>query len=292
MGTPPTFDAVVPVGPQHVRIARLSLRALAANARPSRIHVIASAATHRALRRAVPGVVVLHDEDRLLPGLTLAGVADAIRARGVVPDRAGWYHQQFVKLGAPLVVGCEDRCLLWDADTVLLRPTAFFDGEGRALVAREREHHAPYFRTQQRLLGFGKVAPFSFVAQHLPLRTDHLRRLLDRIAPAGAAAGAWAWRILEAVDSEDLAGAGFSEYETCGSFVLERDPASVVCRTLPSERHGSLLFGAHPGRLDLRRLARAFALASFEVTPCAPRLRALRNRASSVLTPWRAPARA
>jgi len=289
MGSPPTFDALVPVGPQHARIARLALRALAANARPGRLHVVAAPKTHRALRRAVGGAAVLHDEDRVVPGLTLASVAEAIRARGVEATRAPWYFQQFLKLGTPLAADGAPRCLLWDADTVLLRPTAFFDGEGRALVARETEHHAPYFRTLDRLLGLGKVAPFSFIAQHLPVRTDHLRALLERIAPGEVASGGWVRRILDAVDPGHLTGAGFSEYETYGSFVHAEHPDSVVYRTLPSMRHGALIFGPHPGRLDLRRLGRTFALATFEATPRASVRRARWNRLSSFLRPWAAP---
>lgn len=292
MGASPTFDAVVPVGPQHVRIVRHAVRGLVANARPGRIHVVAARDTHRALRRAVGGAAVLHDEDRVVPGLTLASVAEAIRARGVEPTRAGWYFQQFLKLGTPLATDGAPRWVLWDADTVLLRPTAFFDREGRALVARETEHHAPYFRTLERLRGLGEVAPFSFIAQHLPVRTDHLRALLERIAPGEVVSGGWVRRILDAVDPGHLTGAGFSEYETYGSFVHAEHPDSVVYRTLPSERHGSLIFGPHPGRLDLRRLARTFALATFEATPRASVRRAMWNRVSSVLRPWAVPPRA
>lgn len=291
MGSPPPFDTVVPVGPQHVRIARHALRALAAHASPRRIHVVAAPAVHAALRRAAGGSAILHDEDRVVLGLSLDGVAEAIRARGVEPTRAGWYFQQLVKLGTPLAVGAS-RCLLWDADTVLLRPTAFFDGEGRALVAREAEHHPPYFRAQERLIGLGKVAPFSFIAQHLPVRAEHLRELLERIAPGAVEAGGWVGRTLAAVDPEHLAGAGFSEYETCGSFVHAEHPEAVVYRTLPAERHGSLIFGPHPGGPDLRRLARAFTLATFESSPRAPLGQARWNRVRSLLTPWAVPKRA
>jgi hypothetical protein len=225
-----------------------------------KLHVLAARQNFPAFARALGPDVALLDEDTFVPGLTLAQMRTL--AEPGFPQGAGWYFQQFLKFGFAFQETGDDHYLIWDADTVPLRPLEFFDDEGRMLFTTATEHHRPYFETYQNLLRHNPRREFSFISQHIIVRKSILREMLQTIEQNFPGPENWAWKIMR-----HLAGDGtnrFSEYETLGHYVKNIHPATAVFRQLPWLREGSKLVSTHPSPADLARLAKDYAFVSFE----------------------------
>lgn len=200
-------------------------------------------------------------EDEFIPGMTLGQVRQF--KAPAFPRAAGWYFQQFLKLQYALVEPEDDYYLIWDADTVPLRPLRFFDEQGRMLLTRATEHHAPYFETYRRLLGEEPHRECSFIAQHLLVQKSVARELLGRIEQRIAGEGNWAWKILRSLPEtgDNL----FSEYETYGHYLKNHHRERVVLMERPWLRDGTRWTGGRmPTAKDLEILARDYEFVAFE----------------------------
>jgi hypothetical protein len=228
------------------------------------ITVAASGRHLAALRHSIGSAATLIDEDSLVPGWTLA----ALRTEPVpeFPRGAGWYFQQFLKLAYGLRDG-PGYYLIWDADTVPLRPFPLFAGADCPWFTIAEEYHAPYFATYQNL--FGEAAPheFSFIAQHLIVHRPTLRAMLREIEARGG--DDWVRVILRSLGGEGPN--RFSEYETYGHYVKARSPARAAYRRLMWTREGTRLAGRRPTTQALARLGEHFDFAAFESSHWWPR---------------------
>ena len=254
----PAFDAVLSVGPRHGHVARIAIEGLRAFSAPQRIFVLAGAEVGMVLARETGAHWI--DEDTVLPGWTLAQLKE--QARPHFPGQAPWYFQQFLKMGWARHADAAPWYLLWDSDSVPLRPVRFFSTEGRAYLTRGVEHpHGPYFDTYERLFGDRVVPTASFISQHAMVERDLMRGLLDQIE--GRAGTDFVSAILKAVQ-EVASPHGFSEYETYAAFALAQAPEHFVQRELPWLREGSRILGKEPDPRLLPRLAKHYTFASFE----------------------------
>ena len=244
-----------------LHILRHAIRGLRTHLACGRIHVI-TAQQHLVEIEAVGGDLEVSDEDQVMPGMTLEALR-RLKLPGF-PRGAGWYFQQLLKLDAAARDPAGEYCLIWDADTVLLRPMNLFDDEGRVYFTVADEFHPPYFETYEQLLGEPAQREFSFITQHIVVHRPTLRMMLaaiDRHCPGN---DGWAWKIMR-----NLRGAGtncFSEYETYGHFVKARFPDRAAFRRLPWTRDGTRLASFHPTEEELARLAQDYAFAAFEAS--------------------------
>jgi len=127
----------------------------------------------------------------------------------------GWYLQQLIKLCAIKACDESDIVLIWDADTVPIRPMDFIDKQGRLIYYKGDEQHQPYFEMIRRLLGLEKKVNFSFIAQCFVIKAawfSSFCRLLEQRHQCS-----WIRAILGSIDFNE--GNGFSEYETLGTFI-------------------------------------------------------------------------
>lgn len=210
--------------------------------------------------RALGPSVELIDEDAALNGMTL----EQLRAfpEPGFPQGAGWYFQQFLKLSFAFSQTDDDYYLIWDADTIPLRPLQFFDGQGRMLFTKASEHHLPYFETYRNLFGADPGYEFSFISQHAIVCKPLLREMLLAIEKNLPGAGAWPWKIMR-----NLGGNRpnrFSEYETWGYYVKNFHPQTAAYRELPWSRDGNRLLPARPSVADLKALGESYAFVAFE----------------------------
>lgn len=129
-------------------------------------------------------------------------------------DRSGWLFQQFLKLNADSVAKTPNF-LVMDADTVFCHPQIFLRKE-RPIVNHSDEYHQPYFDIYRRLLRQGSRSRMSFVAHHMLMNADVLKKLRDRLRNLHGKV--WYEAILEQLDRQEFS--GFSEYETYGNFLL------------------------------------------------------------------------
>ena len=170
------------------------------------------------------------DENEIL-GLSLAEI-ETWNVFGF-PDRAGWYLQQFLKIAVAQLSITEARYLIWDADTVPYRHLRFFDDQGRLVFTEGPEFHAPYFETNDALIGVDRRrdgARFSAISQHMPVCRDLMVSLLRRMGrPNGAD---WLSAVKAAISDGRESRSLFSEYELFADWVRTEYPDRFCLRRL------------------------------------------------------------
>lgn len=200
-------------------------------------------------------------EDKFIPGLSMAALRE-LPVEGF-PRAAGWYFQQLLKLQFAFVAPEDDYYLIWDADTVPLRPMRFFDASGKMLLTKATEHHRPYFETYERLLGEPARREFSFITQHILVQKSVAREMFGRIEAHVPGSGNWAWKIMRSLPPHGLN--LFSEYETYGHYVKNHYPDRVAFIERAWHRPATPSGGcAVPGERQLRQAAQSYDFAAYE----------------------------
>lgn len=239
-------------------VYRLAYQSLLQHLPDARPHVITRRADFPKFRDACGDDLVLIDQDEIIPGMTIANLREY--PLPFFPAGAGWYFQQFLKWGFSSTCDPNEGYLIWDADTILLRPLEFKDSQGRTFLTTSSEYHEPYFETYEALLGHRPNDRISFISQHQWIEVKLLRQLLDAIS--GTDGLNWPWEILA-----NLRGKGtnlFSEYETYGHYCRTKHPEASALRQLPWTRDGRALAGFPPDAFKLSSLSDCFAFVSFE----------------------------
>lgn len=254
------LDVVTACRAADLRILQTTSLALKKYVPFRRLHVLTAAANFEQFRQALGDEVALIDEDTFIPGMTLAFLRE-LPLPGL-PGGAGWYFQQLLKLNFCFREPAEDYYLIWDADTVPLRPLEFFDEEGRMLFTKAEEEHAPYFENYRKLLGEDPNREFSFISQHIVVQKSVLREMLAAIESRFPGEENWAWKVMRNLEgtSTNL----FSEYEIYGHYLKNHYPARAAYRELPWLRGGTRAVGGFPTSKDLERLGGEYAFAAFE----------------------------
>ncbi|MBK6637724.1 MAG: FkbM family methyltransferase [Rhodocyclaceae bacterium] len=130
-------------------------------------------------------------------------------------SRSNWLYQQFLKI--EFARSCsQERILIWDADTVPLRPLKFFDEVGRPRYFTGNESHKPYFDLIRIVFGLKRSIKSSFVAQCLPFYGHAIESMLQEIESRSNLD--WKSTILQAITPES-GSSPFSEYETIGTWM-------------------------------------------------------------------------
>jgi len=204
--------------------------------------------------------VSLVDEDKLIPSMTLASIRQL--PIQFFPRAAGWYFQQLLKYAWCYQNAGIGHYLVWDADTIPLKPLNFFDEQGRTLMTKASEYHAPYFATFERLFGVPATYEFSFISQHQMVDKMLLQEMLNSIATRFPASLNWAWAILQSLPREgkNL----FSEYETYGHWLKLYHPDKLRYRDVPWLRQGTEVAGFPPSEKKLKDLSERYFFVSFE----------------------------
>ena len=239
-------------------VYRLAYESLLEHLPDAEPHVITRRADFSKFKDACGSDLVLLDQDEIIPGMTIAKLRDY--PLPFFPAGAGWYFQQFLKWGFADICDSENGYLIWDADTILLRPLNFKDSEERVFLTTSPEFHEPYFETFEALLGMLPSQRVSFISQHQWIDVAILRQLLRDIS--GASGHHWAWNIMS-----NLRGEGtnlFSEYETYGHYCLAVHPEKCQVRSLSWSRGGRRLAGYLPDTQKLEKLAESNAFVSIE----------------------------
>jgi hypothetical protein len=154
-------------------------------------------------------------------------------AKGANKRRAGWLLQQFVKINACVdpALTPEDLVLVWDADTIPLRPLSFIEeGTGRIQYYHSRENHTPYFETIRKILGIEAYATRSFIAQCFATRVEWAREMIRDIEQRSP--GNYIEYIVSSLPG--ISAAEFSEYESMGNWNLQHHSNQIA---FTSRRH-------------------------------------------------------
>lgn len=241
-------------------VYRVTCESLRQHVPRAEIHVITRKEDFKRFRNECGSELNLCDENSLLLDLTFMDL------RGMpfpfFPAGAGWYFQQFLKFAFVDVSNDDQHFLIWDADTVLLRPIEFFDSTGKAFYTKAKEYHLPYFQTFEALFGTPARREFSFISQHQIIDKKILREMLAEIETRNPQVNSWPLAILD-----NLRGEGtnlFSEYETYGHYAKWKHPDSMAFRELEWTRFGNRVAGYPPDPSKLKLLSKDFSFAAFE----------------------------
>lgn len=256
-------------------VYKATIESLRANIPDARPQLVTRSEDFKKFRNACGSELTLWDENELVPEMTIAELKNL--PISWFPAGAGWYFQQFLKYAFVNVSNNDDHFLIWDSDTVLLRPIDFFDPHGRPIYTKATEHHIPYFQTFEHLIGFPANREYSFISQHQIINKNILREMLSEIESSNPENRNWAWAIMN-----NLRGEGtnlFSEYETYGHFMKMRHPGTFVTRDLDWTRQGGGALGLPPIKPLLLHLRKKYDFAAFEASdgPCRRILKLLRG---------------
>lgn len=258
------MDVIVPVH-QIGCVAEKAVERLNRHFGPRRILVATNVMNCPQVERYAPNVLCF-DEDALLPGLTKRNVALRIhelreqtnRRRKPVGESkvlnmqitgngghslAGWWLQQFVKLGfstTPLLKDppLSETFLVWDSDMILMDRFDAFNVDGTMpLMAGGKAHAAfedscPYGYSFHQLVGHMHAsAPGNrgYIPHHMVMHKRFLTEMLQ--AFQGESNSEWFWRLVDtACSSDDMSRCtcGFSEYNSYATWVKTHHPEAVA----------------------------------------------------------------
>jgi hypothetical protein len=154
-------------------------------------------------------------------------------------ERTGWYLQQFLKFAFLRSVPPDNLVLIWDADTVPLRPLHFVNADGSLNFYRSEEFHAPYFSAIAKLTGQERITDRSFIAQCFPVYGRWAAELFKHIELRHAMG--WADALVACIDFAQAS--GFSEYETLGTFLSHTHPSEMRLAQGAWDRRGRAYTG-------------------------------------------------
>lgn len=127
----------------------------------------------------------------------------------------GWYYQQLLKLASYKNFNINDNLLIVDGDSF---PTKAYNYQidGKFCYLKGEEEHVPYFNTLKNLIGIGKIADYSFIAQIFPSKISWGMDFLNEIESRHGLP--WYMGIINSLDPDNVL--AMSEYEFLGNYFL------------------------------------------------------------------------
>ena len=192
---------------------------------------------------------------------------DILAGRELPRGITGWYYQQFLKMQYAFM--CKDQYyMVWDGDTIPCKEVVMFQPEsGKPYLDLKHEHHPEYFETMGKILpGFGKVIERSFVSEHMLIRADIMRSLIEDIEKNENIPGTKFWeKIINAIPPEKIQDSAFSEFETYGTYVALKYLNVYMLREWHSFRQGGTFYSIDTiSDRDFKWLSQDFDAISFE----------------------------
>ena len=185
--------------------------------------------------------------------------------RHIITKRDLWYYQQFLKMGYSRI--CKTKYyLIWDVDTIPIRPINIFEGD-YPLFDTRIERITSYYKTLERIFPGIVNSNCSYVTEHMIIKTDFMKNLLDNIEIKYNIPGKYFWeKILMVIDNKDINFLGFSEFETYGFYVDNRYPNIYKHRKWYSKRDAKSFFGNSDNlnQDDIAWLSKYYHSLSFE----------------------------
>lgn len=254
-------DILVPLKTDLIPFAiDITIPSILKNLKYHKVYVITKKNNFSELISAFNDSIILLDEDTIFESLTLSSIQKYFNTKKLDPKRAGWYFQQFIKLGIYNLSFITENYLIWDGDAVVLKPIVFFSKENIVFLEKNKEYNKPYFETIKNLIGIEKQVNFSFIAEYMVFNKKIVSSLLSEITNENN----WWYTILNAVKTTDLNKSGFSEYELYGNYLHKYYPNSFVIRNLNKSRKGSSYIGNNPTVKSLKIFSLVFDYISFE----------------------------
>jgi hypothetical protein len=233
-----------------LKIIAKTVSALEKHANPAVIYVVVPGGQLEAFRAVLTDRILLVPEEDVLPEWPLARVKSMLPKQ---PARAGWYLQQFLKLGFGKYTGVA-RYVIWDADTVMLQPPVL-ERIGRVVMNTAKEYHQPYFDTFRRLFGVAATLPRSMISQYMLIDSAICLQMEQEICARGLGED-WIDVLLRGLHGTSIS--EFSEYETYANYLAHINPSGIELQTSKWFRYGSEIF-PDPESASLEQIEKRFA---------------------------------
>ena len=260
MSNKASLDCIIVSKAEHLSILRLAIGSLQKYTNINNIYIITGLNNFPKLAGLANNVVLI-DENLVLPSMTIYDLQ--VVKNILLTKYPGWYFQQLLKLSCAYNETISDNYLVWDADTVLLRPLEFIDNDGKMIFTIATEYHPDYFLNYRKLIGEEPMREYSFIAQHMVMNKSIVKEMLENIDKRFPGKDDWPWKIINNLcgKSNQL----FSEYEFYGHYVKKHYPDKFAIREIPWTRSGSSLTRGNPTPADLEQLSKKYFYASFEI---------------------------
>lgn len=262
------YNVVMPVVYRDFSFLKKTIRYIFANLAPKKIFLLVDTRYKKFLPSEIrkEKKCEIIDENQVLEGLSYIKIESLLMSQKRHHSKPGWYFQQFLKMAFALNRRCDtDYYLVWDSDTIPLRPISFFDENGHPFFTMKHEYHKPYFDTICRLLDLKKNNQKSYISEHMMFNRNVMIELINRISVSGVKGEFWYEKIINSLVDETISPFSFSEFETYGSFCNFYYPSLYVERQLPGIREGGLIQGRFISDRILRNLAADMYIATFEI---------------------------
>lgn len=205
------------------------------------------------------------DEDKLYPHMNYKSIQGLLEdVNGATTKRVGWYFQQFLKMAYSKVC-CEDWYLVWDSDTIPTHEIRMFsenDIDRAPYFDVKTEYFKSYFDTISNIFPeLKKEVDYSFVSEHMLINTEVMNEIINKIESDGRKF--WI-NIIYSINKDSIDNAGFSEFETYGTYVTHYYPNMYKIRKWHSLRTGTVFFGGYIEGKKLTELAVVYDAVSFE----------------------------
>jgi len=258
------LDIVIVTKLDHYYTLRLAIPRLLRFIKGIRNIIIISKKQNEKFFKGINNKIRFIDENKVLPNFTIRDIESLNLP--YFPQRAGWYFQQILKLGASNIKYISDNYIVWDADTIPLKNIEVVDQNGKYNFIKSTEHHLPYFKNYEILLGEKPNREFSFISQFMIFNRQILREMFNQIEQNFSNEKAWYRLIFEKIEGEHSS--LFSEYETYGHYIKNHYPELCNFIELNWLRNGTEhIASPFPKIKHLDSLAKHNYYASFELRP-------------------------
>lgn len=242
------FDVIMPIAKQDLAVALENIPYIRRNLDVRKLIIISK----NEIKQSIPNKAWIDfiDEDQVLDGMTFGRIKEILIQRGATGRRAGWYFQQFIKMA--YCYCCQDQIYVsFDADSLPLRRIEYYNNRHELYFNLRDEYNPLYFQTLKNLIGYDRVAPKSFISEHMFFECCYMRELIEKIMNNSALEGRTFYeKILHAVPEAGLEGSGFSEFETYGTFIMKEHPEGHTYRELRTFRAGKRLLEKNEAVLE------------------------------------------
>ena len=258
------YDVVIPVGMKDLSFVQrvvVYIRKFFNDA--GYVYLISNKKNIRRLKKISSENVFVIDEDSLYSGLTFNNIRDLLVPRKEDAS-VGWYFQQFLKIAFGLSNYAKDYYLTWDADTIPLTSIPFFE-DNHPLFTAKTEYNPNYFRTIEKLFGINKNVNYSFVAEHMIFSSKIVKEMVCDINKSKSEGNNWYEKIINSGDFSSALPI-FSEFETYGTYVINKYPELYKTRYLNTFRRGGLIRGRLISDKLLGKISFDVDTISFEIT--------------------------
>lgn len=262
------FDVIIPVATKDLNFIHWVVKYIRKNiCGASYIYIITNKKNISLLNNKVlyDAKLKVLDEDSVTGGLSFNSVQEwLLKADESFKTLTGWYFQQILKYAFALSKYSGKYYLSWDADTLPLNKIQFFK-DGKPLFTKKNEYHEPYFHTMYRLLGYGRLVDYSFIAEHMLFHTEIVKELISQISDSEVNGNNWMEKIINGCDYSENSKNLFSEFETYGNFCIKNHPDLYELQKLNTFRAAGMIRGRYITENILKKLSWDIDTASFEI---------------------------